>query len=225
MAWNVQRIDIDPLEIYRTIEKYGYTVVWEKAMKCPCIEIGKHGQPDFNCKVCMGKGWYWYDPKMIKGILSAISGRESWERAPGEILSGTAYFTTHAVYRINFWDRITNYHSLIRHSCIVERGIGKVDNLRFKPVKIYNVFDLDKEYKNGIDFIVNDDKKIEWIEGGESPKIGSKYSIDYELHPSWIVIDMVNLVRDAMVKQKRPGVQFTRLPQRAMVRLEYFVFA
>lgn len=227
MSFERQRTDFQVIEFTRAIKNYGYWMIWTKATICSCVTLDKNGQPDFNCPACLGKGKIWYDSRDIQGIMVGFSELERFQYSEkfGELLSGTTYFTTFPENRLGFWDRLVHDHSTIRYSEIIKKGdYGKSDRFRFNPVEISLVRTVTKVYTEGIDFIF--DYKLgllNWIPTGYEPMTGDQYSVDYFMHPSWIVIDIPNVIRDTMVKRKQPGVSHTQLPMKAIVRLEYFV--
>lgn len=222
MAWYNQRTDFQIQEFYRRLEQMGYAMYWEKSALCSCIPKDRDGQPDFNCPQCKGKGRYWYDNQVIKGVMTSLTGKEVWNQS-GEILQGTSWFTSHGWNRVGYWDRLTNAHSKMRWSEILTRGTyGTIDRLRFEPVNILDLRTVTQKYKNGIDFTF-EGGGIKWISGEIAPPVGEQYTVDYYTHPRWIVIDVPNIVRDTFVKSKLPGITFLQLPVRAMVRLEFYV--
>lgn len=226
MVWASQRIDFQTQEFYRLIKQKGMLVVWEKSTICPCIMKDTAGQPNFNCSLCSGKGRYWYDPQDIEGIMTNLTEDAKYNQA-GEIMAGTNYFTTQATNKLGFWDRVTNIHSIIRYSEILEKGeIGGKDKSRFVPIEVNLLRTIEKEYTSGRDFTFDGvTNRIDWIDvGSDQPKLGEQYTLEYNIHPSWICIDLVNVVRDTYVKQKRPGITHIELPVRAVVRLEFFCF-
>jgi hypothetical protein len=224
MGWLSQRVDFNTVEFYRTINQKGYTVVWEKSSICPCITKDREGQPDFNCPLCYGKGRYYFDPQNILGIMTAFTNEAKWNQT-GEILQGASYFTCLPESKLGFWDRVTNYHSKIRYSEVLIKGIANgADRLRFKPVEVLGLRTVSNPYAKDRDFRYDEtNQSIDWSLTGIEPNSGEQYSVEYLCHPRWIVIDLVNVLRDTQVKAKKPGVQFTEMPVRAMIRLEFFV--
>jgi hypothetical protein len=197
---------------------------WEKSIKCPCIQIGGSGQPDFNCTLCMGKGWYWFDPQQIQVLVTGISQEFRYEN-PGEISTGTANVTTLPQYRIGYYDRFSNFDSQMRHSELIKKGDhnGK-DKTRFQPIEIIYCRDLTREYVPKIDFDYDPNSyEINWLPTGYEPNSGTRYSVEYYTHPRWIAIQLYP-IRDTFVKRKKPTPAFQQMPVRAMVRLEWMVF-
>ncbi len=223
MAWVNQRSDLQIQEIYRAIWKYGYIMHWTKASKCPCLTTDT-GQPDANCTLCHGKGRFWSDDQIVRGIMQSISEKLMYNQT-GEIMSGVSFFTTLPQYKLNIWDRIINFHSNIRYNEVITKGSYQdSDPLRFAPTKVVVLRTVSTVYTYKEDFdIDHENKTITWMPHGSEPAVGEQYSVDYWMHPSWIVVDPTNIIRDTYVKSKKPGITFQPLPQKVMVRLEYFV--
>jgi hypothetical protein len=182
------------------------------------------GQPDINCPLCLGKGRFWHGAKTIKGIMTNFNEEAKYNQI-GETMAGTSYFTTLPTNKLGFWDRITNKHSQVRYSEIVTKGEPEgTDKIRFIPLKVDVLRTVSQQYDYGIDFTYNGTtNEIDWILPGNEPNRGEQYSIEYFMHPRWIVIDLTNVLRDTYVKRKKPGDTFTAMPIRAVVRLEFFV--
>jgi len=223
MAFFRQRVDFKVNEFIKTIGLMGYWCRWEKAAECPCLTKGAQGQPDFNCPLCKGKGRYWYDSKSIQGIMTGISENVRYNQT-GEIAAGTNYFTTLPEHKLGLWDRLTFEHSQIRFSEIVEKKEHNVkDSLRFKPTCVSSLRTVAQVYQKDVDFTVDPAGYINWEGGGLEPNRGERYSVDYTMHPPFIVIDMLNVIRDTIAKVKKPGVAPTSLPVRVLCKLEFYV--
>jgi hypothetical protein len=219
-----QRVDFKIDEFANIITQKGYDLIWEKALKCPCLQEERSAQPDYNCSLCHGKGWYWYDQIDIQGAMTSFSENVKYNQT-GEVAMGTAYLTVLPENKLGFYDRVTNLDSRIRHSEVLTKGTSEKDSLRFQPTDILYCRSIKEEYIAGKDFKFDPNSfEIEWLEGGLRPNTGDRYSLGYEMPPRWIVIDIINVLRDTQVKAKHPGITFTELPVRALVRLEYFIF-
>ena len=225
MSRERQRVDFKTEEFENIIIQKGYDLIWEKSVKCPCTPEEKAAQPDYNCPLCKGKGWYWYDPVDIKGAMTNFNENLRYNQT-GEIAMGTAYLTTLPENKLGFWDRVTNLDSRVRHSEVVTKNrTGVKDNLKFQPTEILYCRSLEEVYTDEVDFKFDPNSfEIEWIAGQLQPNTGDRYSVGYLTPPRWIVIDLINVIRDTLIKTKRPGITFTELPVRALVRLEWMVF-
>lgn len=223
MAWVKQRTDLQINEIYRAIYKYGYLVYWEKASRCPCLSPDS-GQPNINDSLCKGKGWYYSDPQVIRGIMTNFSENLKYNQT-GEVLQGISYFTTLPQYKLCERDRIIMFHSEMRFSEILtHKEHGGKDHLRFPPTAITSVRSVAQPFQNKLDYLIDkENSAISWIPTGEEPPVGEQISVDYKMHPRWIIIDASNVIRDTYVKSKRPAITYQPLPQKVTVRLEYFV--
>jgi hypothetical protein len=225
MTWERQRTDFDVQQFDRLVKQKGYLMSWEKSSICPCIPKSSSGQPNPICTLCLGKGKFWYDSTDIQGVMTNFSEEERFNQT-GEVMAGTSYFTTLPIYKLGFWDRLTHWHSFVRYSEIIEKGAhGGKDKLRFIPLDVLKLRTVGREYTFNSDFKIDGETRyIDWSPYLYEPNSGERYSIEYTMNPSWIVIDLTNVIRDTYIKRKLPGVQFQELPVRAVVRLEYFVF-
>lgn len=56
-----QRVDFKPDKFDLAIENKGYLLAWTRACMCPCMPVtGKTDQPDPNCTLCKGRGWFYF---------------------------------------------------------------------------------------------------------------------------------------------------------------------
>lgn len=220
-----QRTDFKIEEFANIIEQKGYDLIWEKALKCPCMPEEKSGQPDYNCPLCHGKGWTWFDQQDIKAAMTNFNENVRYNQV-GELAQGTAYLTTLPEHKLGFWDRVTHVDSRIRHSEVLTHGDhGGKDKLRFQPTEIVYCRSISTVYTEGVDFTFDHNSfEIDWAPTGLEPNSGDRYSVEYLMPPRWIVIDIMNVIRDTYVKSKKPGITFQELPIRCTVRLEYMVF-
>lgn len=51
-------------QIVQLIQQQSIPVVWEQALKCPCVDI-QTGQPKPNCPICHGQGWLYLHPRSL----------------------------------------------------------------------------------------------------------------------------------------------------------------
>ena len=55
---------INVRNVVTLIQQHALNVVWEQAMRCPCIDP-QTGQPQPDCSVCHGQGWIYLHPRSI----------------------------------------------------------------------------------------------------------------------------------------------------------------
>ena len=61
--------------------------------------------------------------------------------------------------------------------------------------------------------------QIEWL--GTAPNEGDQYAIAYKMHPSWLVLTHLHIVRDTRIKFRQPTAVHHRLPLQVVCKLEY----
>jgi len=95
-------------------------------------------------------------------------------------------------YKMGEGDIITLLFSTVRHSQFVPFKAGNFDRLPFTPISDVNkIISKDtrglKEYKQGIDFVIFGDSRIQWLT--DKPRDG--YTIIYDYHPTFRVTGFV----------------------------------
>lgn len=96
---------LQAFEFDRLIKDYGYTVVIERALKCPCNVQGFNA-PQSTCTNCFGSGWYFYNPIQTVLVLQSMNANRKFENWSEEN-AGTVQITARFIDRISFMDRIT----------------------------------------------------------------------------------------------------------------------
>lgn len=102
-----------------------------------------------------------------------------------------------------------------------------VDLLRFPALCVEFLIDsTGEEYKQGVDFKVNKQGNIEWMDGRRRPEIdldtgmGQVYSIRYQYNAHWYINALINEVRIGNVTEN--GVRTpSRMPYHASIQREY----
>ena len=80
------------------------------------------------------------------------------------------------------------------------------------------------ELKPGEDFTVTEDNKIDWtigIPNGRAPNPGEYYSMQYYMHPVYVVRSMPYQYRDITFKLKSPNLDLMNLPTKVQAWLEF----
>lgn len=212
------RADIRPENVARLIDQKGYKLTHQSAIPCPCLDVAT-GQPDPTCARCEGKGWQYYGEKTIRAICVGL-GMEKQYVDPGGFFLGTMTLTTHAANDLGYHDRIINQESVIRFSEVMDRAVGNVDKTRFEIQSVSRVIDpAGNLYQPTTHFTVSG-RQITWL-GATRP--AGRYSIAYMVHPCWLVLNHLHVIRDTWVKFQRPADTHTRLPIQVLAKLEWLV--
>jgi len=80
------------------------------------------------------------------------------------------------------------------------------------------------ELKQDEDFIVTAEGKIDWSQGlssGRAPNPGEYYSMQYFIHPVYVIRSMPYQFRDSVHKVKQVQQELTNLPTKVMAWLEF----
>jgi hypothetical protein len=83
---------------------------------------------------------------------------------------------------------------------------------------------LPEVLEEGTDYTVTESGEVDWSLGdasGRAPSVGTRYSLSYFGHPTYIVQNFPFSIRDTWIKSKNVNEQFRMLPQRTMCWLEY----
>lgn len=211
MGQESQRVDFDVREFRRLIEEKGLLFDHWKAYLCPCQS---RGTPLPNCSDCNGTGWKYKLNKTIKGVISGI-GRTVAIAEYGMDWIGTASFTTYAENRLAYRDRL-----VLKDGKVVFCEILTIPQKPRYPVLEVEVAETDtKQLQLDTDFTIYNEQ-IVW---GRSVSEGTVLTIRYITYPVWLVLDFPNVLRGTFVKFKSTTVNYTELPLRAMIKLEWRV--
>jgi len=152
----------------------------------------------------------------------------------GKWIFGTALLTTSRHNRLGYRDmleardQLVVFSQLIRASGnaeIVITGHRSQKGLWTRVHSVNVLRTLTTMYQEGTDFAVTDTGTIKWVI--TPPASGTLLSLHANFHPRWVVLDFPFAARDTLVSKKttRTGVeeQFTKLPVRATVKLDFLV--
>ena len=198
------------------IEKHGYDLEHYHAIQCPCLKV-ETGQPDPLCPYCT-HGWQYYGAEDVQGIMTGIT-TETQFTDTGALLLGTVRLTVKANVEIGYHDRIIHRNSLINFSELVFRSGEEHDKTRFDIQKINRVIGQDGTVYLKDESYILENGKIKWI--GQQPEGEAQYAIAYQMHPTWLVLSHMNIIRDTHIKFKNPLPEHNRLPVQVMCKLEY----
>lgn len=101
------------------IQNNGYTVIHEKAIKCPCRTKAAGFNPLSSCRNCGGLGWLHINPIRTKMILSNMNLDTKMKDWTEEKL-GTASITARDVDPLSFMDKVTVEETFAIHSQVFQ---------------------------------------------------------------------------------------------------------
>jgi len=178
------------------IDFHGVLATWEKSMRCGCIS--KSGQPDYRCPTCFGSGWSYYDPVLVKIIITGISLRKQLREA-GEFQPGFAQGSLSARHKVGPHDRFTIESRLVITVDPMTRGTDEMDAIRYPQTAIQDILSI--RDANGVYLEMGKTSEgetadfrrfgntIHWLPGARAPEEGSVYSVRFEHYPIFVVIN------------------------------------
>lgn len=139
-----QRVDFKTTKFDLLIENKGYLLAWTRACVCPCTPVtDKTTQPDPNCTVCSGRGWFYFggnqdqdlseynfDPlqqkilddsnaMVIRGIISNVMNQYDHIDRLTNWQSGKLSLTVRHQNKLALYDRIVVLNPEIVYSQVV----------------------------------------------------------------------------------------------------------
>lgn len=99
------RVDFRQDDFDVLVHQKGYTVIWEKALRCPCRSYDTNS-PTIACGNCGGTGWVFLNPLKTRMLVQSIN--QSNKRGEWSVeLFGTSIISSRNNVRMGFMDRIT----------------------------------------------------------------------------------------------------------------------
>jgi hypothetical protein len=128
--------------------------------------------------------------------------------------------------RVYIADKNADAHVSTRHEMDYEEGIDNVAIYPICALELPIIDSLNREYAEGVDFLITDKGDIRWIAGGKNPGIdpdtgkGRVYSIRYLYTAYWYIVSLPKEVRITNVTTGQVrGPE--RMPYHAVVQREY----
>lgn len=219
-----------------TIFNKGYTVIIEKAIKCPCQT--KNGSPLPNCQNCHGRGWVFIDPIETRALITSINTTTKYKDWSLELL-GTVSVTIPDEDRFSYMDRITlknktSIKYVIRFSEVLyirDNGLGgKFVFLSYKPVTIKKVYIFDS-VSTPLTLLANTDYTINTNNGYVldfsyvfPAGFNGSVSIMYEHELQYHVLDIPHDIRASYKMNSDGKDEQVVLPVNAIARRAHNVF-
>lgn len=229
-----RRVDFRPDDFTLAIETKGYRIAWSRAAPCPCDSVNDQTQqPDPNCDVCEGSGWFYFAPSepigdpagqltdlqnavvqrykagIIRGIMTMGTAQYDPYNKAGNWKDGQMNLTVRPENRLGYYDRIVNLDSEIVYAETLDAGPASVDtlNLRYDCVKINVLRSLDTVYEPEVDYTL-ELGDIKW-KPGKQPTEGTRLMAHYHTYPVWLVTEHPHTVRGTPQKFKKPKAKLT----------------
>lgn len=226
-------VGLYPFRFDKVIRDQGLPVKWSEAMFCYCITDNMN-QPDYNCPVCKGKGFYYSDPKDTIVAVTNLSGKQDFLKEIGIIEAGTAYVTTLSTDLMGYNDRLLfpDFSSKYSQILTFKEGIdGRLVSSIFHK-KIKNILKLigpntpEGGWIEDVHFKTSEDGfSLIWIDENIKPVVDTKFSALYVTSPTYLISDVIHELRGTITTFHLPQPKFVELPKQFMIRREDFSYA
>ena len=128
------RADLDKDDFERIISQKGRSVIFEKALECPCKSRSSNHQS--NCKNCGGSGWIFINPKRTRMIitgLAIVSDVKAWS----EESRGTVNISCSDTENLTYMDKLTieDGNAIYQEVVSLKRSGGDVFAFTAYPIK------------------------------------------------------------------------------------------
>lgn len=191
MTGSTSRLRFTVAEFHRKIEDHGITTTWYKSLPCPCIDP-KDGWASPACSLCGGEGIYYYDETSIYAVFQSLNRQRILKE--GGIISDVlidATFKSDAY--VSDGDRFIPSQEIVVEKQVLVKGEtrpggGTNERCFYRyPQELELVID-----QNGVSYTIGDREDVElvndaagytrnisWVDGGNAPADGVRYSIRY----------------------------------------------
>lgn len=246
-----RRVDLRGDDFKLLIETKGFRIAWSRAASCPCEPINTQTeQPDPNCALCHGKGWFYFAPS--EPANSAVGNLEPIQERliasnhaaviRGLMTSGTKEFDPYN--KISTWDagqmnltvRNENVLGYYDRIILLDFTMAYTEHLtadgtsglsaRYDIVGLNVLRSTTTVYEPSVDFDTVDGAVV-WLPG-KAPEADTRLAIHYTTFPVYLVHQHPHVVRGTIAKFKKPVAKLqapqgdtVRLPIQAVVKYEF----
>ena len=244
-----KRVDFKEADFELLIETKGYLLLWQRASKCACAPVVEQTeQPDPNCTLCNGKGWFYFGPSgeqdlsgyqltdlqskmledqggsIIRGVVTAIGSNPDPLDRISNWVHGSAYLTVRHENRLGYYDRLTLLDSEIVFSERIRCDGTDTLQTRYPVVTANLIRSKDTVFVQNTHYQV-DTGVVKWTAGNE-PSSDVWVAIHYYCHPAYLVIVHPHASRLTLTKFKTPTPRTPtgdpkQLPVQALMRYDF----
>jgi len=217
----LQQVFFDPQRFDQLLENLGVRMMHYRVAPCPNVTSLEYGDHDINCTQC-DQSFLPYDEEEFIGILTQ-QGLENRPAPEGQWIQGRATLTAPSEIRFEYNDRIVMLDSVSINTELLKRNDrSNVDKTRYRMLEIKYIASNSRKFHEGADYKINRDGRIEWV-GSNRPEKGEIYTIAYEHHTMFRVIELIHNARDQLDGRKKKDRQPSRLPQQCIIMIDYLV--
>lgn len=211
----------DAAKFDELIRDQGYNALWRQAIVCQCME---DGQPDIHCPLCLGSGYRYIAPKVIKVVSSSFTGNQEI-KIQGLVEPGQTYVTPQRDVIMGYHDLIEFYEIECKHSQVLDIHNGCTQST-YRPIREVSYVMKDNiVYEEGVDFEIEEDRHhLIWITEDGKPKDTDNISILYTTTPEYMVLDMVHELRSTRSDRGSHDRYTVTMPKQYLVKRLDFVY-
>ena len=244
-----QRVDFRPDQFDLAIETKGYLLAWERAALCPCSPVATQSeQPDPNCELCEGSGWLYFgaasaqdlddyeldeiqqqildtsNAMVIRGIVTSAQMQPDPVDMITKRIPGMMNCTVRKSNKLGYYDKLTALDAEIVYSEILEADGTEYLEARYLVTGVNHLRSETTVYKADVHFEIYKGK-VKWFTSS-IPASGTRLSLHYLCHPTWLVVEHPHAARVTSQLYKTPEPKSPtgdprKLPVQALVRYEF----
>lgn len=238
IAAGKQRVNFRNDEFERVLKQHGKTIVWRKAIECPC-RSPETSNPAVNCAVCGANGYIYIHPLEIQAHMVMFDKKTSLYDKIGLWESGSVNVTVSAGYRMGYRDSLEMADAVMPFTETIVKGDRRGlrsrlpeghDSARFRirnltvAVVLQGATTLFLE--PGLHVLVSPDGWLQWTKAGHAlVSDGDRVSLHYDYAPIFLVQSHTHITRTDLVSRKQaPGQPLVvALPNQCMAKLSYLL--
>lgn len=211
---------------------YGYEVLVDKAIECPCKQSGKNSN-QINCQNCRGTGWVFINPVKTKAIITSINQDTKYKPWSQELI-GNISITFRDIDNVAFMDRITliDESTIFSQICPI-RTATDATKFIFAAYGIESIEDifvfagesspLVKLTSDKYSISTDNPFVVEFTTNALSSSINNSVSIRYKHKIQYNILDMPHVVRSSPDLNNLGQLKKQKLPTQYIARLSHYV--
>lgn len=232
-------VSINSNNFDQLLSQRGVRMIHEKATPCPNILTLDSNAHEPNCSFCDNNGFLFYTKEEIYGVFSGNSIQKTFE-AHGVWEIGTAVVTMPTHYPdgreadFNGFDRLVIPDFTVRLWELkeYEPRPGNVQELRYPVRSVDYVSSIsrdgktEKRYVQGVNFNINSDGEIVWIDGKQpnyDPQTGHGEVLTWSFYaaPVYLVVQVLRELRVTQELSARGQKTPRKLPQQVLCKRDF----
>lgn len=214
------------------IWQYGYEVIVDKAIECPCRIEGDNSNLS-DCQNCGGTGWAFINPLQTKALITSINQDTKYKQWSQELI-GNISVTLREIDLAAFMDRITMMNEVATFSEVrkvkqTETGVNFIFT-SYQIESIEDIFIFDTSSTKLIrlsptDYTIKtlNSFVIEFGDSSLDDSSNHSISIRYKHKVQYNILDQPHILRSSNDKNNMGQVIKVKLPNQYIARLAHYV--